>query len=80
MRLIPLLFVVAFIFCLTYSPKGANTQAGGPQAPCCSGNSYMAGNPTQCRDAHYRGVQFGNSDYGCPQRHPKVHQGAIIGL
>ena len=81
MKFLPFLFLAAFIFCLTYNPKNrqATVGAGGIGEPCCSNNQYMAGNPTQCRNAHYRGVQFANSDYGCPQRHPLAHQGAIIG-
>lgn len=80
MRILPWLFLAAFIFCLTYSPKpSAATQQAGAEA-CCSDPTHMANNPTQCRDAHYRGVQFGNSEYGCPKRRPQAYQGAIIGL
>ncbi len=81
MRLIPWLFLAAFIFCLTYSPKHnpSVAQATVPAVPCCSNEKHMAANPVQCQSGHYTGIQFGNTDYGCPKRHPQVNQGAIIG-
>jgi len=83
MRILPWLFLAAFIFCLTYSPQKIpqtnSLQARAGQS-CCSNDKHMAENPVQCRNAHYRGVQFGNPDYGCPKRHPQVYQGAIIGV
>lgn len=52
---------------------------GGDGSQCCSDTNYMANNFTQCEDAHYRGVQFANMNYGCPTRHPDAYMGAIIG-
>ena len=81
MRLLPWLFLAAFIFCLTYSPKHnpSVAYAKAPTAPCCSDEKHMAANPVQCQSGHYAGIQFGNTDYGCTKRHPQVHGGAIIG-
>jgi len=85
MKLIVLLFIAAFIFCLTYDPKSGRIESlvkattDQKQAGCCSDNSYMAKNPTQCSPAHYQGAQFANPEYGCPQKHPETFQGAIIG-
>lgn len=89
MKLIVLLFIAAFIFCLTYDPKSGRieslvngvtvTQGEKPLDGCCSDNSYMANNSVQCRPAHFQGNQFANPDYGCPQKHPETFQGAIIG-
>ncbi len=79
-KILPWVFLAAFIFCLTYSPKPAAGQQAGAKEACCSDPAYMGGNPVQCRNAHYQGVQFGNPDYGCPKRSPQAYQGAIIGL
>ena len=89
-KLLPWLFLAAFVFCLTYNPQNASPTIGpapgvgasgnGVATSCCNNNQYMANNSVQCKNAHYRGVHFGNPQYGCPERHPMAHQGAIIGL
>ena len=45
---------------------------------CCSNNNYMANNVTQCEYPHYQGVQFADSNYGCPERLPPAWKGAIL--
>tara|TARA_R110002074_G_scaffold399530_1_gene592957 strand:+ start:493 stop:837 length:345 start_codon:yes stop_codon:yes gene_type:complete len=57
----------------------ANAQLQGNGSNCCAQTDYLAGNPTQCEPAHFRGVQFASMDYGCPVKHPEAYMGAIIG-
>ena len=76
---------MAVVFVMMYDPKskrleqfmtGVTPQKG---EPCCNNNGYMATHRVQCEAPHYQGVQFADSNYGCPTRHPQVRDGAIIG-
>ena len=58
---------------VTITPAPHSKQPG-----CCSDNTYMANNVTQCENAHYQGVQFAATDYGCPIRLPSARLGAIL--
>ena len=85
MQLIYILAIIAIVFVMMYNPNskrleqfmnGVTPQKG---EPCCNNTDYMATHRVQCQAPHYQGVQFANPDYGCPERHPKVWDGAIIG-
>ena len=86
MNLTYILAFLAVIFVLSYDTKsGMIERFMGAKPPaaqnktCCNDNTYMATHPVQCENAHYQGQQFASCDYGCPERHPKVQGGAIIG-
>ncbi len=72
-----LLMLLAVLFVLTYDPRSRTLE--NVIEPCCNNNEYRANNMTQCESGYYQGVQFGNTDYGCPTKSPKEHMGAIIG-
>jgi len=75
MNIVYIAALLAIVFVLSYKPKENFTK--NPQ--CCNNTPYMAQNATQCENAHFQGVQFGNQQYGCPARHPQANLGAIIG-
>ena len=86
MNLTYILAFLAVIFVLTYDTKTGRLEKFMGLKPqqeaaktCCNNNDYMANNFVQCENAHYEGVQFANTNYGCPERHPQVMGGAIIG-
>jgi hypothetical protein len=85
------LFVIVFVFLLTYDPKsgtmksvigsvggssgGTGTRVG---ASCCADDTFRAQNPKKCEDPHYNGVQFANPEYTCPTAPDTAQMGAII--
>lgn len=84
-----LIVILCFLFVLTYDPKKGNlskyVNMTNPHRkvekytePCCNNVEYMAEHNTQCKYKHYTGIQFGDTDYGCPEPHPKAFLGAIL--
>ena len=72
--------ILVLLFVLTYNPAPVKSETYQKSVRgCCSNNEYRARDPTQCEHAYYQGLQFGNPDYGCPSKVPKVSMGAIIG-
>ena len=65
-----LVFLIGFIFVLTYDPKSGtlnhlvNDQKPPPQN-------------AECKEGHYQEIQFAQKGYKCPQE-KRVHMGAII--
>ena len=84
--MIRFLVILAILFVLTYDPNSRtlDTFINGPtknrteQSQCCSGTEYRANNPVQCEPPYCQGVQFGNTELGCPMRVPTVNMGAIV--
>lgn len=76
--------ILAILFVLTYDPKSGTldrfinepSTKNGPQ--CCSKTEYRANHPVQCEPPYFQGVQFGNTELGCPTRMPNVNMGAIV--
>ena len=86
MKVIYILAIIAIVFVMMYDPNSKRIEqfmnTVTPQTtdePCCNNNEYMATHRVQCQSPHYQGVQFANPDYGCPDRHPVLRNGAIIG-
>jgi hypothetical protein len=50
----PLLFLIAFVFLLTYDPKSGTL------------NKYVELPNAPCKDGHYQEVQFAQKGYQCP--------------
>jgi hypothetical protein len=82
-----LIVILCFLFVLTYDPKSGNLDkyirkkenfTEQPVKTCCNNVNYMANNITQCRPAHFQAVQFGDLNYGCPEKLPKTYLGAIL--
>ena len=72
--------LLVLLFVITYNPAPVKSETyQKPAVGCCSNDVYRAREPTQCENAYYQGLQFGNPNYGCPPRVPKVCMGAIIG-
>jgi hypothetical protein len=78
-----ILAILALLFVISYDPKSGtiekfmNPTKRGPG--CCDDVNYMADNKTQCENAHFNGVTFADSNYGCPAKTPTVNMGAVIG-
>ena len=84
------LFVIVFVFLLTYDPKsgtmkstiasvsGTGVSPSGTGASCCADDTFRAQNPKKCEDPHYNGVQFANPVYACPTAPDTAQMGAII--
>ena len=78
--------ILAIIFVLTYNPSSGTmdtfingpTKATQQSAQCCSGTEYRATHPVQCESPYFQGVQFGNTELGCPTRLPHARNGAIV--
>lgn len=74
--------ILAIIFVLTYDPKSRTLDKfiNSPEKKpsCCSTTEYRADNPVQCEPLYYQGLQFANTDLGCPTRRPSVNMGAIV--
>ena len=86
-KLLCIAIVVVIIFVLTYNPKSRTLEKyikkkekyePKKKKPCCSVTDYRAEHPVQCEPPYYLGLQLGNPNYGCPQCHPQVWEGAII--
>ncbi len=83
-QFIKILALVAFLFVLTYDPKSRTLEnfiEGPPknkQGGCCSQVNYRADNPVQCEPPYYQGLQFAETELGCPTRRPQVNMGAIV--
>jgi hypothetical protein len=75
-KLFQLIALLAFVFVLTYDPKSRKLEK--VIDDCCGNADYMARNPQQCENSHYQGVQFGETDYGCPPKFPPTHLGALV--
>lgn len=60
-----LLFALAFIFIITYDPKSRTLE------------KYIPKGPAPCKDGHYNEVQFGQTEYECPDK-KTTHLGAVI--
>jgi hypothetical protein len=87
-----LIVIMSFIFIITYDPKSKNLEnlipkkesmeadeaAIDQKKPCCSVTKYRAENPYQCEPGYYQGLQFADTDYGCPVVSPVVYEGAIM--
>lgn len=81
-----LIVIVCFLFVLTYDPKSGNLEKytssfrrkENYEEPCCNKVEYMADNFRQCGPKHFQGVQFGDTDYGCPRKVPVTELGAIL--
>jgi len=58
------LFLIGFVFVLTYDPKSRTLE------------NFIAPN-APCREGHYQEVQFAEKGYPCPQN-KQTHMGAII--
>ena len=85
MKAIYILAMLVVVFVFMYDTRSGRlekfmngVQASQEKQPCCNNNDYMATNFTQCQAPHFQGVQFADTNYGCPERHPKVHGGAIF--
>jgi hypothetical protein len=50
-----LLFLLAFVFMITYDPKSGTL------------NKYIPIENAPCKEGHYQEVQFGQKGYDCPQ-------------
>jgi len=86
------LFVIVFVFLLTYDPKsgtmkstiasvsgtGVSSNSSGVAPSCCADDTFRAQNPKKCEDPHYNGVQFANPEYTCPTAPDTAKMGAII--
>jgi hypothetical protein len=70
-----MVIIVAVVFILTYNPESGNLN----QVLCCNDDEYRAKNPDQCKQSHFRGVQFADSKYECPKNPGVSVGGAIIG-
>ena len=81
--------IVSFLFIITYDPKSRKLENFIPKKEsmeaeadqgktCCSVTKYRADNPYQCEPGYYQGLQFADTDYGCPQVRPVVYEGAIM--
>lgn len=75
-KLLQLLALVAFVFVLTYDPKSRKLER--IIEGCCNNTEHRARNPNQCESSYYQGVQFGETNYGCPPKHPPTHLGALV--
>lgn len=78
-----ILVILAIVFVLTYNPRSGTldrfiSAPEKPQPGCCSTTKYRADNPVQCESPYYEGLQFGNTELGCPTRIPSVNMGAIV--
>lgn len=60
-----LLFLLAFIFIITYDPKSKTLE------------KYIPREPAPCKDGHYNEIQFAQHGYECPSK-DKCKMGAII--
>ena len=58
-----LVFILAFVFMITYDPKSKTLEKILPNA--------------ECREGHFQEVQFAQKGYECPQE-DKTRMGAII--
>lgn len=87
------LFVIVFVFLLTYDPKSGTMKSvigtvsssssgtgsnSGTGATCCADDTFRAQNSKKCEDPHYNGVQFANPAYACPTAPDTAQMGAII--
>jgi len=75
--------ILAILFVLTYDPKSGTldrfmTEPTKKESQCCSQTKYRANHPVQCESRYFQGVQFGNTELGCPVRVPTVDMGAIL--
>jgi len=80
--MIRFLVILAIIFVLTYDPRSKTLDKfinePNKNGQCCSSTDYRANHPVQCEPTYFQGVQFGNTELGCPARLPKVNEGAIV--
>jgi hypothetical protein len=66
-----LVFLLAFIFVITYDPKSGTLDhlvGKKPEQPLHN---------AECKEGHYQEIQFAQKGYVCPQE-KRVHMGAII--
>ena len=75
--MLSILVLIAVLFVLTYDPRSRTLEK--VIEPCCNNNEYRANNMNQCESGYYQGVQFGDTNYGCPPKTPKEYMGAVIG-
>ena len=61
-----ILFLLAFVFIITYDPKSGTL------------NKYVELPNAPCKDGHYQEVQFAQKGYQCPSK-DNVNMGAIVG-
>ena len=65
-----LVFLLAFVFILTYDPKsGTLNHLVSEQKPPPQN--------AECKESHYQEIQFAQMGYECPQE-KRTHMGAII--
>jgi len=83
-QFVNILVLLAFLFVLTYDPKSRTLETfiEGPPSDkrggCCSRANYRADNPLQCEPPYYQGLQFANTELGCPAKSPHVNMGVIV--
>ena len=59
------LFLIIFVFMITYDPKSGTL------------NKYIPVDNAPCKDAHYQEIQFGQHVYPCPEGESSK-MGAIV--
>lgn len=66
-----LIFLVAFVFVLTYDPKSGTLDHLVKEQKPPPQNA-------ECKEGHYQEIQFAKMGYSCPTE-KTTHMGAIIG-